>query len=46
MRLHAHMPPCLQMYTAEFKRKLSEPLSSKKQAVEELMQLLALDVCR
>ncbi|MEW5308615.1 MAG: hypothetical protein WDW38_000559 [Sanguina aurantia] len=34
------------MYTAELKRSMSEPLSSKKAAVDELMKKLALEVCR
>lgn len=34
------------LYTAELKRPRSEPLSSKKAAVDELLQKLALTSCR
>lgn len=34
------------LYTAELKRPTSEPLESKKAAVEELLHKLGLDVCR
>eukprot|EP00955_Chlamydomonas_euryale_P039691 351487-Chlamydomonas_euryale.AAC.1 len=34
------------MYTAELKRSMKEPLSSKKQAVDEIINKLALDSCR
>jgi len=34
------------MYTAELKRSISEPLSSKRAAVEQVLKKLALDTCR
>ena len=34
------------LYTAELKRSIREPLSSKKAAVEDLMDKLALQGCR
>eukprot|EP00955_Chlamydomonas_euryale_P073402 361734-Chlamydomonas_euryale.AAC.5 len=34
------------MYTAELKRSMKEPLSSKKQAVDEVIHKLALESCR
>jgi ABC-type multidrug transport system ATPase subunit len=34
------------MYTAELKRSISEPLQSKREAVDELLQKLALESCR
>lgn len=34
------------MYTAELKRPISEPLSEKKAAVDELIDKLALESCR
>ncbi|GLC33334.1 hypothetical protein PLESTB_000344800 [Pleodorina starrii] len=34
------------LYTAEMKRPISEPLESKKQAVEDLLEKLALNRCR
>ena len=34
------------MYTAELKRPMSESLASKREAVEELVMALGLDVCR
>ncbi len=34
------------LYTAELKRPLSEPLSSKKEAVDVLIGRLALEKCR
>jgi ABC-type nitrate/sulfonate/bicarbonate transport system ATPase subunit len=39
-------PPNAPQYTAELKRSRKEPLASKKQAVDELIQKLALDSCR
>lgn len=34
------------MYTAELKRPLSEPLSSKREAVDQLLEKLNLSRCR
>ena len=34
------------LYTAELKRPMSEPLSAKKEAVDDLIVALGLDVCR
>jgi len=34
------------LYTAELKRSMNEPLSSKRQAVDEIINMLALDSCR
>ena len=34
------------MYTAELKRPMSESLESKREAVEELVMALGLEVCR
>ena len=34
------------MYTAELKRPTSVPLATKKAAVEELLEVLALEDCR
>ena len=36
----------MMMYTAELKRPMSESIASKRQAVEELVTALGLDVCR
>ena len=38
--------PQMLLYTAELKRPMSEPLESKKAAVEELLNDLALTQCR
>ena len=34
------------LYTAELKRSISEPLSSKKAAVDQVLKKLALESCR
>ncbi len=34
------------LYTAELKRSISEPLSSKQEAVDELLKRLALESCK
>ncbi len=38
--------PVQLLYTAEMKRSMSEPLSSKQQAVEALISKLALESCQ